>query len=93
MPVIISLLYLVIGFFIFTRKIKLSKLISTFLLFLSLYILPQHSFLILIYTLIIIIVTLFFYRLTLDLTRKETLYFSMPCWFVVLSIVLNVFYR
>ncbi|ECS6017657.1 hypothetical protein BR499_21520 [Salmonella enterica subsp. enterica serovar Uganda] len=90
MPAIISLFYLVFGFFLFTRKIRISKLLSGFLLFLSLNILQHNPLLIFIYCLFIIIATIIIGRINTSKAKKEVFYFSMPCWLLILSVIIKL---
>ncbi|EFQ9605388.1 hypothetical protein H0J83_004238 [Salmonella enterica] len=78
MPAIISLIYLMFSLLVFTKKITISNVLSAFLLFLSLYILHHKSLLIFIYCLIIIA------------DKKAVFYFSMPCWLLILSVIINL---
>ncbi|EJY5273244.1 hypothetical protein OGH44_004330 [Salmonella enterica] len=90
MPAIISLFCLVFGFFLFTRKIRISKLLSGFLLFLSLNILQHNPLLIFIYCLFIIIATIIIGRINISKAKEEVFYFSMPCWLLILSVIINL---
>ncbi|MBE0026753.1 hypothetical protein DNK65_21320 [Citrobacter koseri] len=90
MPAIISLLYLVFGFFVFTRKVRISTLLSGFLLFLSLSIFEHKPLLIFIYSFLIIIVTIVIYRVKASIDKKEVFYFSIPCWLLIISVIINL---
>ncbi|EJP2128818.1 hypothetical protein NUZ96_004008 [Salmonella enterica] len=91
MPAIISLIYLMFSLLVFTKKITISNVLSAFLLFLSLYILHHKSLLIFIYCLIIIIVaTVILLRVKISADKKAVFYFSMPCWLLILSVIINL---
>ncbi|ECJ5874760.1 hypothetical protein DIR86_004412 [Salmonella enterica subsp. salamae] len=88
MPAIISLIYLMFSLLVFTKKIRISNVLSAFLLFLSLYILHHKSLLIFIYCLIIV-ATVILHRVKTSADKKAVFYFSMPCWLLILSIIIN----
>lgn len=91
MPAIISLIYLMFSLLVFTKKITISNVLSAFLLFLSLYILHHKSLLIFIYCLIIIIVaTVILHQVKTSADKKTVFYFSMPCWLLILSVIINL---
>ncbi|OFB11790.1 hypothetical protein BG487_09855 [Salmonella enterica subsp. enterica serovar Typhimurium] len=90
MPAIISLIYLMFSLLVFTKKITISNVLSAFLLFLSLYILHHKSLLIFISCLIIIVATAILHRVNISAVIKAAFYFSMPCWLLVLSVIINI---
>lgn len=90
MLAIISLIYLMFSLLVFTKKITISNVLSAFLLFLSLYILHHKSLLIFIYCLIIIVATAILHRVKTSADKKAVFYFSMPCWLLVLSVIINI---
>ncbi|EHD8131008.1 hypothetical protein JO985_004702 [Salmonella enterica] len=89
MPAIISLIYLMFSLLVFTKKITISNVLSAFLLFLSLYILHHKSLLIFIYCLIIV-ATVILLRVKISADKKAVFYFSMPCWLLILSVIINL---
>lgn len=90
MPAIISLIYLMFSLLVFTKKITISNVLSAFLLFLSLYILHHKSLLIFIYCLIIIVATVILHQVKTSADKKAVFYFSMPCWLLILSVIINL---
>lgn len=90
MPAIISLFYLVFGFFYLQEKLGSQNFSSGFLLFLSLNILQHNPLLIFIYCLFIIIATIIIGRINTSKAKKEVFYFSMPCWLLILSVIINL---
>ncbi|EBQ9763792.1 TPA: hypothetical protein P5K82_004687 [Salmonella enterica subsp. enterica serovar Concord] len=90
MPAIISLIYLMFSLLVFTKKITISNVLSAFLLFLSLYILHYKSLLIFIYCLIIIVATVILHQVKTSADKKAVFYFSMPCWLLILSVIINL---
>lgn len=89
MPAIISLIYLMFSLLVFTKKITISNVLSAFLLFLSLYILHHKSLLIFIYCLIIV-ATVILHQVKTSADKKAVFYFSMPCWLLILSVIINL---
>ncbi|ECC4378662.1 hypothetical protein C2F16_22935, partial [Salmonella enterica] len=87
MPAIISLIYLMFSLLVFTKKITISNVLSAFLLFLSLYILHHKSLLIFIYCLIIV-ATVILHQVKTSADKKAVFYFSMPCWLLILSVII-----
>ncbi len=89
MPAIISLIYLMFSLLVFTKDNYFKRSVR-FLLFLSLYILHHKSLLIFIYCLIIIVATVILLRVKISADKKAVFYFSMPCWLLILSVIINL---
>ncbi|EEC6806391.1 hypothetical protein G4R45_004680 [Salmonella enterica] len=91
MPAIISLIYLMFSLLVFTKKITISNVLSAFLLFLSLYILHHKSLLIFIYLLSYYYCRhRYSHQVKTSADKKAVFYFSMPCWLLILSVIINL---
>ncbi|MBW3145260.1 hypothetical protein KZC46_18420 [Salmonella enterica subsp. enterica serovar Javiana] len=90
MQAIISLRYLMFSLLVFPKKITISNVLYAFLLFLSLYMLHHKSLRIFIYWIISIVATVILHRVKISADKKAVFYFSMPCWLLILSVIINL---
>jgi len=89
MEILISLIFFIVGTVTFTKKIKIHAIVCTFLFYLAINNIKNTLFLQLTY--IAIIVIAYAYLLMRKKLKGEIVYFSIPCWLLIASILINVF--
>lgn len=91
MPAIISLIYLMFSLLVFTKKITISNVLSAFYCFYRyIYFTINHYLYLFIYCLIIIVATVILHQVKTSADKKAVFYFSMPCWLLILSVIINL---
>ncbi len=88
---IISLLFLCVGAITFTKEIKLFKIASSIMLYFSFVVAKGNVPLQISYISIILIVFIVLLYINSSKKNKDIFYFSIPCWLLVLSVIVKVF--
>ncbi|MDF7760727.1 hypothetical protein PU683_14480 [Kosakonia cowanii] len=88
----VSLIYFILGWIFFTRTFRFYALVSSLLLAIALHNVLQSRLLVILY--IAILAGVFFALLLLKRSpdKKGTLYFSLPCWLLIATVLINVFF-
>lgn len=92
----VSLVYFVLGWIFFTRTFRLYALVSSLLLTIALHNVLQSHLLVILYlavylaVLAVTFITLLLLKRSPD--KKGTLYFSLPCWLLIVTVIFNVFF-
>jgi len=89
---IVSLIYFILGSVSFTKKIRLFAIVSSVLLFLALTSISDSLMLKSIYIAIIAIAFISMVALKFSPEKKGTFFFSIPCWLLIASVLINVFF-
>lgn len=88
---IISLIFLFTGVLALTRKIKLFKVLSSILLYLS-FLVAKDIFSLQVFNVSIILLTLIIITyINTSKEKKDIFYFSMPCWLLMASVIVVTF--
>lgn len=88
---IVSLIYFILGSVTFTKKIRLFAIASSVLLFLALTSISDSLVLKSIYIAIIAIAFISMFVIKASPDKKGVFYFSIPCWLLISSVLINVF--
>lgn len=90
---IFSLLFLIAGITLFTRDVKLFKIASGVVLYFSFLVVKENTLLQIFYSFIITMVLLVLVYMNISMKKKDIFYFSIPCWLLVVSVMVSVFSR
>ncbi|MDV2902637.1 hypothetical protein R0H17_13440 [Phytobacter diazotrophicus] len=89
---IVALVYFVVGFVAFTRKIKLFTIASTLLLFVALKMIAVSQPLTLVFIALLVIAFVVLLVMKNERDNKSVFYFSLPCWLLIGAVLIHLFY-
>ncbi|HAT2607908.1 TPA: hypothetical protein I8235_000842 [Kluyvera intermedia] len=89
---IVALVYFVVGFVAFTRKIKLFTIASSLLLFAALKIIAASQVLTFFFIALLVSVFVVLTVVKTDRDTKSIFYFSLPCWLLIGAVLIYLFY-
>lgn len=89
---IVALVYFVVGFVAFTRKIKLFTIASTLLLFAALKMIAVSQPLTLVFIALLVIAFVVLLVMKNERDNKSVFYFSLPCWLLIGAVLIYLFY-
>lgn len=89
---IVALLYFAPGYMAFLKKIKLFAVVSSILFALALIAVSDSLLLQAIYIAIVVITFTGLLAVKTTGNNKGTMYFSLPCWLLIASVVIKVFF-
>lgn len=88
---IVAVLYFVPGYIAFIKKIKLFAIVSSLLFAFALISVSDSLLLQSIYIAIVVITFICLLAVNTRSKNKGTIYFSLPCWLFIASVLINVF--
>jgi len=88
----VSLVYFVLGWIFFTRTFRLYALVSSLLLAIALHNVLQSRLLVILYLAVLAVTFITLLLLKRSPDKKGTLYFSVPCWLLIVTVIFNVFF-
>lgn len=88
---IVSLIYFLLGTVSFMKQVRLFSIASSVLLCLAFTYITDSPMLTGIYIAILLLSYIAMLIIKGDLSKKGTFYFSVPCWLLILSVLINVF--
>jgi len=88
----VSLAYFVIGWIFFTRTFRLYALVSSLLLAIALHNVLHSQLLVMLYLALLAVAFITLLLLKRSPDKKGTLYFSVPCWLLIATVMINVFF-
>ena len=87
-----SAVYFILGWIFFTRTFRLYALVSSLLLAIALHNVLQSQQLVMLYLAILAVAFFTLLLLKRSPDKKGTLYFSVPCWLLIATVIINVFF-
>lgn len=87
-----SAVYFILGWIFFTRTFRLYALVSSLLLAIALHNVLQSQLLVMLYLAILAVAFFTLLLLKRSPDKKGTLYFSVPCWLLIATVIINVFF-
>ncbi|PDO90339.1 hypothetical protein [Kosakonia pseudosacchari] len=88
---IITLFYFTLGTVVFTQKIKLFAIVSSFILYVALHIAAANALLTGLLVACLLITFVILLSLNCNRDKKAVLHFSLPCWLLIVSVIYDVF--